>query len=346
MGAMWAVNTGDPRIVIAILDGSIDGNHPAFAGADLQVLGELGKPSKAGPALEHGTQVASVIFGQHESRIRGIAPHCSGMIVPIFQDSQDSDSQHFAHCSQITLARAIDTAVGAGAHVINISAGEFAYSEAAHPLLEDSVLRASQHALIVAAAGNNGCECVNIPGALASVIVVGALRRDGSHLPSSNWGDMYGDHGIVAPGEQIVVADPGGGITVADGTSFATAIVSGVLGLVLSRQLADGYGPDLKQARALLLETALVCDPVVTADCRPFFVGRLDVAGINVALSEAGGTAAMPETPATDRGRAMRLGDEAPDFRLPDHHGRSTTLADHEGHWLVLWFYPAAETPG
>jgi thioredoxin-dependent peroxiredoxin len=45
---------------------------------------------------------------------------------------------------------------------------------------------------------------------------------------------------------------------------------------------------------------------------------------------------------------AVRLapGDQAPDFTLPDSKGTPTSLADFRGKKVVLYFYPAAMTPG
>ena len=39
-------------------------------------------------------------------------------------------------------------------------------------------------------------------------------------------------------------------------------------------------------------------------------------------------------------------GDMAPDFTLPDSAGSATSLADFRGRKVVLYFYPAAATPG
>jgi len=39
-------------------------------------------------------------------------------------------------------------------------------------------------------------------------------------------------------------------------------------------------------------------------------------------------------------------GTTAPDFTLPDQHGDPVTLADQRGHWVLLWWYPMADTPG
>lgn len=50
--------------------------------------------------------------------------------------------------------------------------------------------------------------------------------------------------------------------------------------------------------------------------------------------------------------RAARAGDlpvvgqAAPDFKLPDQHGKLHALADYRGKYLVLYFYPKDDTPG
>jgi thioredoxin-dependent peroxiredoxin len=37
---------------------------------------------------------------------------------------------------------------------------------------------------------------------------------------------------------------------------------------------------------------------------------------------------------------------QAPDFDLADQHGQHHRLSDYGGRWLVLYFYPADDTPG
>ncbi|MGI8695813.1 MAG: thioredoxin-dependent thiol peroxidase [Mycobacteriales bacterium] len=44
--------------------------------------------------------------------------------------------------------------------------------------------------------------------------------------------------------------------------------------------------------------------------------------------------------------RRLTEGDTAPDFTLPDADGTPVTLSDHRGRRVILYFYPAAMTPG
>jgi len=39
-------------------------------------------------------------------------------------------------------------------------------------------------------------------------------------------------------------------------------------------------------------------------------------------------------------------GDPAPDFTLPDADGKPVSLAEHRGRKVLVYFYPAASTPG
>jgi thioredoxin-dependent peroxiredoxin len=39
-------------------------------------------------------------------------------------------------------------------------------------------------------------------------------------------------------------------------------------------------------------------------------------------------------------------GSRAPDFTLDNQDGESVSLSDHRGRWVVLYFYPKADTPG
>ena len=273
---LWAETRGDSRVCIAVLDGPVDRAHPCFAGADLipvetLVPGEVDE----GPASCHGTHVASIIFGRHGSAIQGIAPGCRGLILPVFQSGKEGS---LAPCSQIDLARAITTAVEHGAHVINISGGELEPSGQGHQILANAVRLCSEAGvLIVAAAGNDGCRCLHIPAALPSVLAVGAMSAEGTPLEFSNWGEAYRRQGILAPGERITGALPGGGVTSRSGTSYATPIVSGIAALLLSLELARGRRLDVRAVLEALLGSAVGCDTQPVPDCRRLLGGRLNI---------------------------------------------------------------------
>lgn len=42
----------------------------------------------------------------------------------------------------------------------------------------------------------------------------------------------------------------------------------------------------------------------------------------------------------------FEAGTVAPDFSVPDHTGATVTLAELRGGWVLLWWYPRADTPG
>ncbi len=42
----------------------------------------------------------------------------------------------------------------------------------------------------------------------------------------------------------------------------------------------------------------------------------------------------------------LKEGDKAPDFTLSDRNGEKVSLKDFKGQWVVVYFYPKADTPG
>ncbi len=271
---LWAETRGDRRIGVALLDGPVDLSHPCFAGADLTVLpSTVAANPDGGPACRHGTHLASVIFGQPH----GLAPNCRGWIIPVFSSGA---ADAIRPCSELDLARAVALAVQQGASIINISGGQFSPSGAAHPLLGDLVRACARRGvLIVAAAGNDGCDCLHVPAAHESVLAVGAMDADGQPLDFSNWGHAYRANGILARGQDIVGALPGGGMARGTGTSYATAVVSGVAALLLSLLLKHRQAPDPGRVREALLRTAIDCTQEPVADCRRLLAGRLNIPG-------------------------------------------------------------------
>ena len=269
---LWEKTKGNSEVCVAVLDGLVDLKHPCFEGANLTQLPSLvqGQATPQSEMSLHGAHVASIIFGQPNSTVSGIAPHCRGLIVPIFSD-------YHRRTSQLNLARAIEQAVNAGANIINISGGELTdYGEAEDWLNRAVSLCKNNNVLLVAAAGNDGCECLHVPAALPTVLAAGAMGENGQPLDYSNWGENYQTQGILALGENILGAEPGGGTTQLSGTSFATPVVSGVAALLMSLQLQREEKPDSQKVRTALLKTAVPCHAQETRRC---LVGQMNISG-------------------------------------------------------------------
>jgi cyanobactin maturation PatA/PatG family protease len=292
MRHMWSETLGDPGICIAILDGPADTSHPSLVGARITHLETVtARECGCAAATQHGTHVASVILGEHSGPVKGVAPRCRALLAPIFRsDSKGS----LAPCSQLDLARAIQQCVEHGAHVINISGGQLEPSGEAYPLLADTIRFCSRNnVLIVAATGNDGCNCLHVPGASPSVLAVGAMNAKGEPLEFSNWGEKYSAHGVLAPGSNILGARSGGGTAVGSGTSYSTAIVSGVAALLLSLELKYGRRPDADSVRSAILSSTIKCEDDPVPDCRRLLGGRLSIQGAMSYIMMGGAT--MPD---------------------------------------------------
>jgi cyanobactin maturation PatA/PatG family protease len=270
---LWSETRGDPKICVAVLDGIVDQNHLCFDGADLNRLPSLvsGEANQNGSMSAHGTHVASIIFGQHDSPVTGIAPQCRGLIIPVFADES-------LRLSQLDLSRAIEQAVNNGANIINVSAGQLTDAGEADTWLEKAIqLCQENNVLLIAATGNDGCECLHVPASLPTVLAVGAMDDQGKPVNFSNWGDAYQKQGILAPGKDILGAKPGGGTVKLSGTSFATPIVSGVAALLLSLQIKRGEKPDPQKVKNALLASATPCNPKDTDDQSRCLMGKLNI---------------------------------------------------------------------
>jgi cyclic patellamide precursor peptide PatG/subtilase family protein len=262
-------NTGThPRIVVAILDGPVDLAHPCFLGV---AISEERSVARGGgdTAFIHGTQIASIIAQS--------APHTSIVSIPIYSSSSDG---RILPVSQLDLARALNRALDVGAHIINISGGQLVESPHVDPRLESALKScASRDILLIAAVGNDACDCIHVPAAVPSTLAVGAMDDAGQPLDFSNWGEAYRDHGVLAPGKDISVALPGGGSTVATGTSYAAAVVAGKAAVLMGELVHLGQRPSGKRIRDAILASAVDCSKQEAPDCRRLLSGRFNPAG-------------------------------------------------------------------
>jgi thermitase len=120
-----------------------------------------------------------------------------------------------------------------GAKVISLSLGMTQDSAALH----DAVVAASDRALIVAAAGNDGDSTANYPASYPEVVSVAAT--DGGDRRAS-FSTFNADVEVAAPGVDILSAWNDGDYLTASGTSMATPHVAGVAAVIAGRYPADG----------------------------------------------------------------------------------------------------------
>ena len=338
---LWAETRGDARVLIAILDGLVDRSHPSLRGARLIEIDELGLADTL--PSHHGTYITSLIFGQHNGSIAGVAPQSSGLLIPIFSEG----SSGCQACSQQDLGRAIQAAVRAGAHVINISAGDLSPDSPLDPTLEEAVRHAAgAGVLIVASAGNHGEARLQVPGALPGVLAVGATNASGDPLSSSNWAMTCVSCGVIAPGEAVVGARPGNGTVVETGTSCAAALVTGVAALLASMLLKYGRNIDTQIIREVLIVSA----SKRSGDGASVLSGRLNVRGATELLRrKLGARPSYYIKPEVLKGRYKGVTAEkfgTTDVLLPD--GRSYNVADlwySTGKGLGMRFVPVSDEP-
>jgi cyanobactin maturation PatA/PatG family protease len=285
--ALAACGPGLPSVKLGVVDGLPDLCHPALRSARIDVLATMIPPGSAA-ADPHGTAVCSLIFGDH-SPVNGLAPGCSGLILPLFL--RRTADEKLRPVSQMDLARALAFGLEHDVSIFNISAGQKSATAEADAHLEQALQHCvDRRVLVVAAAGNEGCACIHLPAAVETVLPIGALGVAGQPLEASNWGEAYRRDGILAPGENLQVAVPGGGVSTGTGTSFATAIVSGVAALLLSVARREGYRLDPLDIRQILIDSATPCELAGAGACDRYLAGTLDAAGALAAVHRAGTT--------------------------------------------------------
>src|SRR4029079_13067879 len=104
--------------------------------------------------------------------------------------------------------------------------------------------------LVIAAAGNNGPKSPPLyPGADPNVMAVTAIDHDNRVLNAANQGRYVT---LAAPGVDILVPAPDGGMQFTTGTSVATAHVSGVAALLVAHK--SSLKPE--DIRSILVTTA------------------------------------------------------------------------------------------
>ena len=221
---VWEATTGDPGIIIATVDTGANG-MPDLEGAFVPGWDFIENDAEPQDTHTHGTRVAAVLAARGNNQI-GMAGHCwRCRVMPVRVSSNGS-------ASPARIAQGIVYAVEHGARIINVSLSRSGGPDATEAAAVQYAI--DRGIVVVASAGNAGTTAPQYPAAYPGVLAVGAS----DDLDALYWFSSFGAWvSLTAPGCQMV-SDPTISPGTICGTSFTPAVVSGVAGLILSRNPA------------------------------------------------------------------------------------------------------------
>ncbi len=218
-----------------------------------------GNPDVKGPRADHGTFVAGIIAANRDNGygIDGVADHVEIMAVRTTPDGDENDKD---------VALGIRYAVDNGARIINMSFGK---DYSLHKEWVDAALiyAQSKNVLLIHSSGNSAQDLddvTNYPtNFINDTLSIQTWMNVGAHyrMPDLEFVGDFSNYGkktvdLFAPGVQIVSLAPDNKFSQADGTSFASPVVSGIAAMVWS------YYPQLSalQVKEILNKSAQVQD--------------------------------------------------------------------------------------
>jgi thermitase len=248
----WNITKGSKTIKIAIIDSGIEYTHPDLKEQidinQAELNGQEGVDDdnngfiddiygynfayKNGNPMDgygHGTQCAGIIGASHNAQgITGVMSDVK--LIPVKFLSNNGSGE------LIDAIYSIDYALRRGANILSNSWGVGARSQA----LSDAIKAAlDKKVTFVTAAGNfssDNDKVDSIPGnyEIENVISTGAFSSKGKLSYFSNFGAKTVH--VMAPGEEIFTTYLEGQYYPESGTSMAAPFVSGIVGLLLSKE--------------------------------------------------------------------------------------------------------------
>jgi subtilisin family serine protease len=276
----WDVVTGASSLLVAVLDSGLDYHHPEvdpnqdqsrfvrgwdYGDSDDDVYDDT-PPDDRG----HGTSVGGLIGALTDNAVGVAGVMWQGRVLVHKTADQVGvcPAACFSYHPTTAVAAAIDDASRRGAKVINMSIG-FPFQVPGSTLgdildyvwrlfLNRDPLALSSYAAyrlgstLVASAGNDGHNWVDMPATFPWVLAVGASDQAGSRYSYSNYGARLD---VLAPGSgtlTLAMLDQYSGYTFFSGTSAAAPIASGAAALLLAESEAQSLGLSNEDVTTLL----------------------------------------------------------------------------------------------
>ncbi len=196
--AAWDLTTGNPRVIVAVIDSGFDATHPdrpanLILGCDYVAWrATIARtcPLVSNDPNGHGTHVTGIIGARQNNGtgISGLAPNVTVMVI------RTGDTNGVSFTSDVSSA--VIEATDRGARVINLSLGGPTNTQSERSAI---LYAQARNVLVVAAAGNEWehGNAPSYPAALPGVIAVGAASYDDQRALYSNTGSYIS---LVAPG--------------------------------------------------------------------------------------------------------------------------------------------------
>lgn len=254
----WDIMIGANNVYIAIIDEGVDSTHPDLSPNIISGWNVISDTANTEPAPNdyHGTEVAGIAaaVGNNGVGIAGVCWRCKIMPIKVAYENPSGSGIWLTEIAW--LADGIDQAWKRGADVLSnswtLTGGPSAdvhdaifraYSYGRCTTLNCSTGNPGVGSAVLFASGNENNTFISYPAADPNVIAVGAsnwcdqrVSPGGGCNGLQSWGSNYGlvtqTVDLVAPGLTIrTTANP---YTWTNGTSMATPMVAGVVGLMYS----------------------------------------------------------------------------------------------------------------
>lgn len=256
-------------VTVAVLDTGVDLTHPALRDALAPASSwydfvardhdpaEVWVDGAENDGYGHGTAVAGIVAQ--------VAPAATLLPLRVLGPEGIGDLTD--------VVEAIDWAVDHGADVIVLSLGSIDDSAALRAVAEDA---SDRGVIVIASAGNTGDGRVTYPGAIDDDLVMSVGSVD--PFDTKSVFSTYGSHlTLVAPGERVHTAAPGGQQAHWTGTSMSAPLVAGAIALALG-ELGLAGEEALEALLEVLVDTLVDVDEFeANRDYGDDLGGRLDV---------------------------------------------------------------------